>query len=170
MFLEMSLRDRLSFFADFVWMTLLAVLCLLPQPYRSFRVCLPTLFAAVLKFFLPLTTSAISGAATSNKSAPRRLAVESWDDKLTQKWNCISPNNLCRCTESPSVLSTNTSIEGNLYLVWSNHHVTFFRLEMNVGGFSEHRNKTSDTYRNKGYFFTARVSQVKLNTLKEVFE
>ena len=39
----------------------------------------------------------------------------SWDDLFTQKWNCSSPNNLCKCTESPSTLSTNTSIVWNLY-------------------------------------------------------
>ena len=41
---------------------------------------------------------------------------------------------------------------------------------MNVGGFCEHENKTSDTDRYKGYFFTARVSQVNVNTMKTVFE
>ena len=41
---------------------------------------------------------------------------------------------------------------------------------MNVGGFSEHQNKTSDTDRYKSYFFTARVSQVNVNTMKKIFE
>ena len=39
-----------------------------------------------------------------------------WDDVFTQKWNCSSPNNLCKCTESSSTLSTNTSLEWNLFL------------------------------------------------------
>ena len=47
----------------------------LPSPNCFFRVCFPTFFAAVLKFFLPLTTSAISGTAISNKSAPTRFAA-----------------------------------------------------------------------------------------------
>ena len=34
----------------------------------------------------------------------------------------------------------------------------------------EHQNKTSDTDRYKRYFYTARVSQVNLNTLKRIFE
>ena len=76
----------------------------------------------------------------------------SWDDLFTQKWNCSSRNNLCKCTESPSTLSTNTSIVWNLYFSWSNHLVTSLRLDMNVGGFSEHQNKTSDSNRYKGYF------------------
>ena len=78
----------------------------------------------------------------------------SCDDTLTQKWNCSSANNLCKCTESQSTLSTNTSIEWNLFLSWSNHLVTSFRIETNVGGFSEHQNKTSDSerYKKKTFF------------------
>ena len=71
----MSLRDRLICYADFVGMTHLALLFLLPLPNLFLRVCLPALFAAVLIFFLPLTTSATSGTATSNKSAPTRFAA-----------------------------------------------------------------------------------------------
>ena len=41
---------------------------------------------------------------------------------------------------------------------------------MNVGGFSERQNKTSDTNRYKRYFFTARVSQVNVKTTKRIFE
>ena len=82
----MSLLDRLLCFADFVGMNLLALRFLLPpclpavrlrlpSPNCFLKVCLPTLFAAVLKFFLPLTTSAISGTANSYKSAPTRFAA-----------------------------------------------------------------------------------------------
>ena len=41
---------------------------------------------------------------------------------------------------------------------------------MNVGDFSEHQNKTSDTDRYKGYFFASRVSQVNVKTMKRNFE
>ena len=41
---------------------------------------------------------------------------------------------------------------------------------MNVGSFSEHQNKTSDTDRYKRFFFTTRVSQVNVNTMKRIFE
>ena len=71
----MSLRDRLVCFAVFVGMTVLAVPSLFPQPSSCLKIWLPTLFAAVLKLFLPLSTSAISGAAISNKSAPTRFAA-----------------------------------------------------------------------------------------------
>ena len=55
-----------------------------------------------MKFFLPVTTSAISGAANFNKSIP----LFRWDDIITQKWNCSSPKNMCKYTESTSTLST----------------------------------------------------------------
>ena len=41
---------------------------------------------------------------------------------------------------------------------------------MNVGSFSEHQNKSSDTDRYKKYFFTTRLSQVIVNTMKTIFE
>ena len=75
MFVKLSLRDRLDCLVVFVGIILLAVFFLLPSPNCIFRVCFPTHFAAVLKFFIPLTTSAISGTANSNKSAPTRFAA-----------------------------------------------------------------------------------------------
>ena len=74
MFVKMSHRDRLDCLVDFVGVILLCLLRL-PSPSCFLRVCFPTLFAAVLKSFLPLTTSAISGTANSNKSAPTRFAA-----------------------------------------------------------------------------------------------
>ena len=71
----MPLPDRPVCFADSVGKTLLAVLFLLPLPNCFLRVCLPTLLAAVLKFLPPITTSAFSGTAKSNKSAPTRFAA-----------------------------------------------------------------------------------------------
>ena len=77
MFVKMSLRDRLDCLVDFVGMIFLCLLppLRLPSPNCILSVCLPTLFAAVLKFFLPLTTSAISGTVNSNKSTPTRFAA-----------------------------------------------------------------------------------------------
>ena len=94
----------------------------------------------------------------------------SWDEIITQKWDCCSPNNLCNCTESPPMLSTNSSIERDLHLSWSNQFITSFRLEMNVGGFSKHQNKTRDADGYKGYFSTSGVFQVNAKTLTGVFE
>ena len=67
----MSLRDRLLCFKFLNGMLLFC----LPPSSCFLNVCLPTLLAAVLKFFFPLTTSATSGTANSNKSAPTRFAA-----------------------------------------------------------------------------------------------
>ena len=72
MFVKRSLRDRLDCLVDFVGLTLH---CLLPLTNCFFRVCFPTLFAAVLKDFPPIITSLISGAANSNRSPPMRFAA-----------------------------------------------------------------------------------------------
>ena len=75
MIVKMSLCGRLICFADFVGRTLLIFRFLLPLPNCFLKVCLLTLFAAVLIFFLPLTTSAISGTANYSKSAPTHFAA-----------------------------------------------------------------------------------------------
>ena len=62
----MSLRDRLL---RFKLLTGMLLLCL-PPPCCFLNVCLPTLLAAVLKFFFPLTTEATYGTANFNKSTP----------------------------------------------------------------------------------------------------
>ena len=72
MFVKMSLRDQLDCLVDFLGMILL---CLLPLPNCFFRICFPTIFAAVLKDFPPLISSPIFGAANSNMSAPMRFAA-----------------------------------------------------------------------------------------------
>ena len=69
--IKMSLRDRLLSFKILIGMLLFC----LPPPGCFLNVCLPTLLAAVLKFFFPLTTSATSGTANSNKSVPTRFAA-----------------------------------------------------------------------------------------------
>ena len=72
---KMSFPDQLVCFAGFVVMNVLALFFLLPLPSCFLSVCLPTLFAAVLKFFLPVTTSVISGLTNSSNSAPTRFAA-----------------------------------------------------------------------------------------------
>ena len=75
----MSLRERLFFDLLFREMDLvLAVLHLdffFPPPNCFLTVFVPTSFANVLSFLRPLTTSPISGAAISNKSAPILFAA-----------------------------------------------------------------------------------------------
>ena len=150
MFVKRSLRDQLICFADFVGITLLALLFLLQLPNCFLRVCRPTLFAAVLNFSPPQTTSATSGTAKSRKLAPKRCASETIN--LCKNGNTVLPIILCKCPVSLPTLLTNTSIEWNLYLSWSNHLVRTFRTKMNVAGFPKHQKKRSDANRYKGYF------------------
>ena len=76
MFEKMSQRDRLVCFADCVGMTLLAVFFQLSLPECFLRVCFQTIFVAVWNIFLPLTSSAFSGAANSKKSALTRFEAD----------------------------------------------------------------------------------------------
>ena len=55
MFVKKSPHDRLPGFANFVGMTLLAVHFPLQPPNCFLKVCVPEIFAAILKFFVPLT-------------------------------------------------------------------------------------------------------------------
>ena len=157
MFVKMFLRDRVVCFIDSVGMTPLA--CLMPKPALRFRqpqlncflrVCLPTLFAAVLKLFLPKTTSAFSGAAISDKSVPTYFAAGTTflhkNGLAILPITCESaPNPLPRCRTIPPIIEP--------ILISKRPSRIVFPVEMNVGGFSKHRNKTSDTDRYERYFF-----------------
>ena len=74
---KMSLRERLVFELLFREVLLLVLrLDFFFSPPNCFRtVFVPISFANVLSFFRPLTTSPISGAAISNKSAPIHFAA-----------------------------------------------------------------------------------------------
>ena len=157
MLVKMSLRDQMVCFADLFSnesACLPSAYGCLPLPATTtqlFSQCLPshTLCSCLENLS---TTNNLCNFWQSKFQQVSTYAVCSWDDIVTKKWNCSSPNILSKCTESPSTLSANTSIEWNLYFFWSNHLVTSFRLEMNVGNFCEHQNKTSDTNRYKWCF------------------
>ena len=116
---------------------------------------------------IPSTTNNLCKFWRSKFQQVSTYAFCSWDNIFTQKWNGGSPDNLCKCTKSPSTLSTN--IEWNLYLSWSNHLVMSFRLEMIVGNFSEHQNKTSDTDRYKTFFFHSSCLSSQCEYYEKIF-
>ena len=89
-----------------------------------------------------------------------------WDDVFMKKCQCRASKKLCNCTEIPSTLSTKNHMEWNLYFPWKSHRETSFSLDMKIGNFSRHQNKSNDTHRNKGFFAT-RVSQHNVNTGKK---
>ena len=107
MFAKKSLRDRLDYLVDFVGMI---PPFLLPLPNCFFRVRFPSTFAAVLKDFLPLITSPISGAANSNMPAPLRFAAGT--TYLRQKGNAVLP---ITCARAPNSLP----LSSNPPIVWN---------------------------------------------------
>ena len=63
-------------------------------------------------------------------------------------------------------LSTKISIVRNLFLSWINHFVTSLPLKMNIGCLSLPQSRSSTTHRYKQHFFSARVFQVYVSTVK----
>ena len=106
MFVRTSPRDRRIRFVDFVGMILLTVFFPLPLLNCFLRVCLPTLFETVLKFFLPITTSETSDTANSNKSAPTRFSAGTMylrknETAVLSKICASAPNPRPRCRPTP---------------------------------------------------------------------
>ena len=165
MFLKMSLRDRLDCLVDSVSMILL---CLLPLPNCFLQSFLSHILCSRLERLS--TANNLCNLWCSNLQHVSTYACCCWDDIFTQKWNCSSPNNLCKSPKSPFSLSSNPSIVRNFYLSWSKHLVVSYVLEMNVGHLPKHQNKPSDTDIYKGYLFTRWVSQINVCTMKWIFE
>ena len=149
--MKMYLWDWLVCFEDFVRITLLAVLFLLPVNNCFLRVCFPTLLAAVLKIFLPITTSAFVVAENSNKSAPTRFAAGTI--YLRKDGTAVLPITFASAPNTRSLCRPTTSPQWNLHSSWSNHLVTSFWWRIIVRRFSENQNKLSDNNRSKGPFF-----------------
>ena len=97
---------------------------LFPTPLRKIlcRVCIPTIYATDWNIFLSLKSSAVSGTASSNKSAHRRSAAGT----IFSRQNGIQVLAIpCASAPNPCLrfrlkkLDNGTS---NLYLSWSNNH------------------------------------------------
>ena len=165
-FLKISLRDLLVCVESFVGKALLSVFLSLPLPNCFLRVCLRSFTLLSWNFF-----------ATNNLCNLWRCKFQQsnsnvWQPDVisTEKWKYSSLNTLYKCAKFSSTVSTNTSVNWNLYVSRSNGFLTCFRLEMNVGGFSEHKNKASDTDIYKRCFSTAGVSQINVITMERSFE
>ena len=103
MLIKMSLFDHLARLVDFVGINLL---CLLPLPNCLINVSPPTFSATLLKLFLSLTISAVSGVAHSIKSAPTHFAGETtYTSKngiaVLSKAQASEPNSLPSCQPIP---------------------------------------------------------------------
>ena len=181
----MSLLSRLIFFCKFCWndsaRTPFPATCLpytygsLPPAARFTQLFSQSLSSHNLCSCLDVlsTTNHLCNFWHNQFQQVSTYAFCSWDVEFLRKNGVAVLPLTCASTPNPeslSTLSTNTSIEWNLYLSWSKLLVTSFSLEVNVGGFSQHQKKTSDTDMYKRYFFTARVSQVNVNAMKRIYE
>ena len=112
------------------------------------------------------STSAVSGAANSNKSAPTRFAATTHSRKdgiAVLPITCANaPNPLLGCRPNPLWNGISTCRQATMVK-------QLFLLEMKIGGFSKLQNRSVDTYRYKGYS----LPLVSLNSIeiygKEVF-
>ena len=136
-----------GFFCRFCWNKLAFTFFLLPLANCFLRLCIPAIFEPVLKFFIHWELQQFLAQQMKTSQHPRVFQL---GRLIYTKGTWNSPINLFRCKESPPKMSTNTSMESSFYLSWSNHLVASFRLEINVGRFTRHQNKTSDAGRDKG--------------------
>ena len=113
MFVKMSLRDRLDCLVDFVGMILLCLLRLLFPIYFFQSFLSHSLYRRLERFS---STKNLSHLWRSKLEHVSTDAFCRRDDIFTQKRNCCSSNNLCKIPKAPSPLSSNRSIEWNLYL------------------------------------------------------
>ena len=123
---KMFLRDRLvrsgySLVKNLIACITFIVVFYLPlrQPYCLVTVCLNTRIPTVLKFSLQLKTSATSGRAGSNKSAPIFYAAGT--TSLGKNGNCIpiicarSMNSLPRCRPIPLLIGISTFLKATTF-------------------------------------------------------
>ena len=136
-----------------------------PPPSCFLNVCLPTLLAAVLNFFFPLATSATSGTANSNKSAPTRFAAVTIS---FLKKRIAVLRITCARVPKPRPLWRPISCSREVQECLMQRFYMLISIQTNVRNFSEHVNKSSFFHRDKG-ILTRPVSQNNVYAVKRVF-
>ena len=123
-----------------------------------------------------ISTSNFSNFWRSSFQQVSTHGFRSWDDIITQKKNCSSFKILYNCTETPPTLLTSFLIEWNLYVTGNNHLVTSNLKDVNLQGkwtlevFLNIQTGRVIPTKPNDFFFTARVSQVNMKTMKKSFE
>ena len=158
----MSLRDRLL---RLKLLTGMLLFCL-PPPSCFLNVCLSTFLAAVLKFFFPLTLSATSGTANSNKSAPTSFAAGTIF--FLKKGMAVLPIN-CKKLQNHAPFDVQYLCSREVQECLMQPFYTLILFPMNVRNFSKHENKSSYSHQNKWNLLTRRVSQINVYAVKRVF-
>ena len=160
----MSLRDRLL---RLKFSTGMLLFCL-PHPSCSLNVCHPTLLAAVLKVFFPLTTSATSGTANSNKSAPTRFAAGTIF--FLKKGMVVFPKLCARAPKPRAFFDVQYLCSREVQECLMHPFYTQILIEMIVRNFSKHENRSSYSHRDKGNLLSRRVSKINVYAEKRVFQ
>ena len=159
----MSQRDRLFRFNILTGM----LLSWLPPPSCFLNVCLPTLSAAVLKFFFALTTSATSGTSNFNKSAPTRIAAGTI---LFLKKSMAVSQKLAQELQNHALFDVQDLCSREVQECLMQPFYTLILTQMKVRNFSKHENNSSFSNRHKGNLLTRRVSQINVYAVKRVFQ
>ena len=111
-----------------------------------------------LVFFLPLTYYAKSGAGIPTNQL-RYVFKLVWHVCWIRV--LLFSQFMHDCSESPLPLSVKTSKNWSVQLFWSNHPVASFASKMKVGSLFKRQKYLSETNRDNGDVFTARVTQIK---------
>ena len=114
-----------------------------PPPNCFRTVFVPTSFANVLSFLRPLTTSPISGAAISNKSAPVLFAVETIfflikGIAVLPRVSARAPKPLPRCLACPQKYGNQLNFEQPFRMK--------FKPKLIIRNLAEQENNSSDSY------------------------
>ena len=158
----MSLCDRLL---RFKLLTGMLLFCL-PPPCSFLNVCLPTVLAAVFKFFFPLTTSATSGTANFKKSAPTRFAAGTI--YVLEKEMAVLPIT-CSSLQNHALFDVQYFCSREVQECLMQPFYTLILNKMNVRNFSKHEKNSSYSHRDKGNLLSRRVSQINVYAVKRIF-
>ena len=141
---------------------------LLPSTSICFlSVCLPTLLDAVLKLFFPLTRSATSGNANSNKSAPTHYAAGA--KFFLKKRMAVLPITCAWVLKRHSVwrpIPLYSEVEEYLMQPF----FTLILLQKKFGNFSKHWNKSNYSQWDQRNLLTRCVSQINMYAVIRVFQ
>ena len=153
MFVKRSLREELDCLITFFG---IRFLCLLPVINRFLKICLSTLFAALLNLFLPIRSNHHPQVLQSGLPIYVRKELL-LSQKLVQVHRI-----LFHAIDQYLYSMESHCLEATIFL-------RVFSLKMNTGSSSEHQNKSSITHRHERCVFITRVAQVNVKTWKKIF-
>ena len=151
MSVDISLGGKLDCFADFVERTLPSVFFLVPLPNCFLRVCVRSIFAAVRKLFLPLTT--FDYFCHSKVQEVNTDACRNSDTFFTHKTIWVSPSNSRKCQEWLSRMSITISKEKTSNCLETIILKRLCSTEILVGGLSKHQHRTMITSDKRDIFY-----------------